>query len=254
MLTRLDGPCRERQRNRGNSFVSRLEPLEDRLTPSSIPPLLPEITNQLAVSEALVTQEQSAQPPSKQLFGAFLFFYAQSVHQNPIETNNLMLAESVLVTDLALFAIDAQLQVTDPSLSNSFMNVQNTVVNSPIRATPAGAAANVLVLSLCLPAEFAPSTQSLIAAFEFSYTQAYRQDPSKLGALNQLVMSEVVLSQAQNYSSLGPVFQFSDPTLAATQANAQMAIAANPVHNTTFGALTGQLAQSLVEGALIASE
>jgi hypothetical protein len=253
MLTRLGGPRRKRQLNRGNSFVPWLEPLEDRLTPSSIPPLQPEIRNELALSAALVAQQQSTQPPSKELFGAFLFFYAQSVQQNPIQTNNLMLAESVLVTDLSLFALDAQLQVTDPSLSNSFMNVQNAIVNNPVRATPTGAAANILILSLCLPMQFAPSTQPLISAFEFAYTQAYRQAPSNLGALNQLVVSEVVLSQAQNYSFLSSFFQANDPTLDATQANAQMAIASNPANNTTFGALTGQAVQNLVQAAVIAS-
>ena len=100
MLRSLPGPRRQLQANRGNSFVPQLEPLEDRLTPSSIPPLAPEISNQLALSSALVAQQQSTQPPSKQLFGPFLFFYGQSVHQSPSETNNLMLASSVLVTEL----------------------------------------------------------------------------------------------------------------------------------------------------------
>src|SRR5215472_7242521 len=101
MLTRLFGSRRERQAHRGGSFVPRLEPLEDRLTPAAIPPLNPAIQIQLGVSQGLITRPENA-PPSNQLTGQFLFFYVLSAQQTPADTNALVRAQFVLVNDINL--------------------------------------------------------------------------------------------------------------------------------------------------------
>ena len=245
MLARLVRPFRERQASRGHAFVPRLEPLEDRLTPSPVPPLNPVISNQLSLSGSIVAQQQKTQTTSNQLTGPFLFFYTQAAHQNPTQTNDLMWAESVLVTDLQLFALDAQLSATDPALANGFTNLQNSILASPVFATPTGAAAATLAASLALNVLTTPSTQPLLTATQLSYMLAYQQNPSQLGALNELVVSEVFLSLAQAYSVLDPVLHINDPTIAPSVVNEQMAIEANPVYHTTFGSLTAQMVQAV---------
>jgi len=92
-----------------------------------------------------------------------------------------------------------------------------------------------------------PSSQPLLTAFQFSYAQASQQNAGNPGALNELVVSEVVLTLGRIYTLLG----VNDPTLGANLANAQNAIAANPAHNTTFGAMTGQLAQGVILSAFL---
>jgi hypothetical protein len=252
MLTGSVGACRKRQANRGHFFVPRLEPLEDRLTPSSLPPLNPVVSSQLAISASLLAQQQSVQPPSNQLAAAFLLFYALSARQQPTQTNDLARAEAVLVTDLEIAAINPQLQATDPLFNTRFLNVQNAIINNPVRNTPAGMATGVLAGSLGLNGLAAPSNQPLVAAFQVSYMLANQQNANTPGALDELVELEVAQTLDQIFRVVDPLLGINDPNLSVDRANVETAIAANPANATTFGSLTSHLVGGLIVSAFLA--
>jgi hypothetical protein len=104
------------------------------------------------------------------------------------------------------------------------------------------------------PSSLPPLNQPLLTAFQFSYIQASQQNTGNPGALSGLVLSEVVVTLDQIYTLLNPLLGVNNPTLSANLANAQNAITANPAHNTTFGAMTGQLAQSLTLSAFLTGD
>lgn len=251
MFTRLFGWRRERQANRGAFFVPRLEPLEDRLTPSAQLTFTPAIALQLGVSQGLVTRPEIAQSPSNPLTGQFLFLYVPSARQSPTDTNALVRAQFVLVSNLNLAILDTQLQVMDPFLAASFTDAQNAILSNPVYATLGGTSLGTVAAALPLNVLNAPAFQPAVASFQLSYFLALQQNGNNVGDLNNLVRAETTLALDRIFVALDSVLNINDPTLSADLANAQNAIAANPVNNTTFGSLTGQLTQSLTVSAFL---
>jgi hypothetical protein len=247
----LFGWRRERQANRGGFIVPRLEPLEDRLTPAALPAFNPAIALQLGVSQGLVTRPEIAQSPSNQLTGQFLFLYVQSGQQNPADTNALVRAQFILVSNLNLAILDTQLQVMDPFLAASFADTQNAIISNPVYTTLGGTSLGTVAAALPLNVLNAPSFQPAVANFQLAYFLALQQSGNNAGDLNNLVRAETTLTLDRIFVVLGAALNVNDPTLSADLTNAQNAIAANPANNTTFGFVTGQLTQSLTVSAFL---